>query len=103
MPIHPQAIVLIAEPYPEGDDMVNLQLGYLESSDPKDRGNGLEHRQFLMSREVAVLLHEMLTSLLSAPNAEAAWDQINKVSGDGCCVAAVEQHHEDLKQRHERN
>jgi len=88
----PERIVFVAEPYPDGDERVSLQLGYLESSvegqQPKQK-----FERFSMRRDVAELLSKMLTDLLKAPDAENAWKQIADTSADAECCEAVEEYY----------
>ena len=85
-----EKIVFVAEPYPDGDDHVALQLGYLETPDGEQQPQQ-KFRRFSMNRDVAELLSKMLNDLLAAPNAETAWEQIANDSGDeGCCEAVEE-------------
>jgi hypothetical protein len=86
----PDGIILIAEPYPHGDDHVALQLGYFESS-AAEHQQQLISRRFSMSRDVAELLSKMLRDLLAAPDAETAWKQIANNSADADCCQAVEE------------
>ncbi len=88
----PERIIFVAEPYPDGDERVSLQLGYLESSSeelqPKQK-----FERFSMRRDVAELLSKMLTDLLAAPDAENAWKQIADTSADAECCEAVEEYY----------
>src|ERR1700677_3359931 len=85
-----EKVAFVAEPYPDGDDHVALQLGYLESSDEEQQPQQ-KFRRFSMNRDVAELLSKMLNDLLAAPNAETAWEQIANNSADkGCCEAVEE-------------
>ena len=82
-----ERVVFVAEPYPDGDDHVALQLGYLESSDEECQPQQ-KFRRFSMNRDVAELLSKMLNDLLAAPSAETAWEQIaNNSADEGCCEA----------------
>jgi hypothetical protein len=85
-----ERVVLVAEPYPDGDDYVALQLGYLESSAEKQQQQQ-KFRRFSMNRDVAVLLSEMLNKLLAAPDSETARKQIADSAADGDCSQAVEE------------
>jgi hypothetical protein len=98
----PDGIVLIAEPYPDGDDHVALQLGYLESSAEEHQGQP-KFRRFSMSRDVTELLSKMLTDLLAAPNAETAWKQIANNSADADCCLAVEEYYAESRKGHNGN
>ena len=85
-----ERVVFVAEPYPDGDDHVALQLGYLETPDGEQQPQQ-KFRRFSMNRDVAELLSKMLNDLLAAPNAETAWEKIANDSGDeGCCEAVEE-------------
>ena len=85
-----ERVVFVAEPYPDGDDHVVLQLGYLESS-AEEQQPQQKFRRFSMNRDVAELLSKMLNDLLAAPNAATAWKQIANDSADkGCCEAVEE-------------
>jgi hypothetical protein len=85
-----EIVVFVAEPYPDGDDHVTLQLGYIDSS-AEDQQPKQKFRRFSMNRDVAELLSKMLNELLAAPNAETAWEQIANNSADqGCCEAVEE-------------
>ena len=88
----PERIVFVAEPYPDGDDHVALQLGYLETTDEEQQPQQ-EFRRFSMNRDVAELLSKMLNDLLAAPNAETAWKQIADNSADADCCQAVEEYY----------
>ena len=85
-----EGILLIAEPYPDGDDHVALQLGYLESS-AEEQQPQQKFRRFSMNRDVAVLLSEMLNKLLAAPDSKTSWKQIADSAADGDCSKAVEE------------
>ena len=61
----PERIVFVAEPYPEGDERVSLQLGYLESSGEEQQPKQ-KFERFSMRRDVAELLSKMLTDLLGS-------------------------------------
>ena len=85
-----ERVVFVAEPYPDGDDHVALQLGYLETPDGEQQPQQ-KFRRFSMNRDVAELLSKMLNDLLAAPNAEMAWEQIaNNSTYEGCCEAVEE-------------
>ena len=88
----PERIVFVAEPYPDGDKRVSLQLGYLESSGEEQQPKQ-KFERFSMRRDVAELLSKMLTDLLAAPDAENAWKQIADTSADAKCCEAVEEYY----------
>lgn len=64
--------IWLAEPYPENDEILALQLMYTE--DVEKRGHTI--RKFYMKREDAKLLAKMLNEVLSAASVEAAWNHI---------------------------
>jgi hypothetical protein len=85
-----ERVVFFAEPYPDGNDHIALQLGYLESFEEEQQPQQ-KFRRFSMNRDVAKLLSKMLNDLLAAPNAETAWEQIANNSADEDCCEAVEE------------
>ena len=87
-----ERVAFVAEPYPDGDDHVTLQLGYLESSGEEQQPKQ-KFERFSMRRDVAELLSTMLTDLLAAPDAENAWKQIADTSADAKCCEAVEEYY----------
>jgi hypothetical protein len=64
-----------AEAYPEDEEFIAFQLMYTEDVANVQPGSPTS-RRFFLKREDARLLAKMINEVLSAPDAETAWDNI---------------------------
>jgi len=80
--------ILLIEPYPHDEETFALQLGYAESEE-EALNHQYKFRRFFLKRDKAELLLKGLQTVLSAPDAETAWEQIASNAVDPDCSNAV--------------
>jgi hypothetical protein len=76
--------ILLAEPYPEDDELIALHLQYAESAEEAEN-HQFTFKRFFMRRGTAQMLSKSLSELLSAPDTESAWEQVANNSADAAC------------------
>lgn len=67
--------ILLAEPYPEDDDLIMLELQYAESEEEAAK-HEFKFKGFLMKKHTAQALWEGLSLILMVSDTKSAWEQI---------------------------